>query len=242
MRKYIFALSIIMSVVILCLCGCSVLDEDYGKSVTSVSSNENAVQIKIPEIKSDDEIMPTFFDISLYDEENYADIYLGKDYKYKATYSGAVLSLPASYKSMVKNNWSLIETEKIKKDSKIMPGKSVEVQFEDSYKKQICAVFYNKTDKSKALTSCSIVKFVVKENSLYIPDSVYGQFWLNGVSNESAITDVIECLGNPSHFYAVDETNYYLDYFLNDKDKRSKVTVFIDTANDCVNRLEFSLY
>ena len=82
----------------------------------------------------------------------------------------------------------------------------------------------------------------MKENFLYSKDSVYGQFWVNGVSNESAVTDVIECLGAPSHFYAVDENNYYLDYFLYEKDKRSRITVYVDVNNDCVTRMEFSLY
>ena len=60
-------------------------DDDYGKSSVKkedVASDTSSVyeDIKIPEIKSDDSVMPTYIDISLYDEENYADIYLGKDF------------------------------------------------------------------------------------------------------------------------------------------------------------------
>ena len=240
MKKHI--LGVLIFALVFCACGCNVLDKDYGQSEPVKSSETQESNIKIPEIKSDDEVMPTFFDISLYDEENYADIYLGKDFEYKVTYSGGVLTLPANYKAMVKNNWSLIETDSVKTDSKIMAGKSVQTAFKDPYGKEICAVFYNKSNKSKTLTSCPIVKFIVKENFLYSKDSVYGQFWVNGVSNESAVTDVIECLGAPSHFYAVDENNYYLDYFLYEKDKRSRITVYVDVNNDCVTRMEFSLY
>ena len=242
MKKRFFIISIIIVCIMLTFTGCSMFDEDYGKSETETASKSQKANIKIPEIKSDDPNMPTYFDISLYDEENYADIYLGKDYKYKVTYSGGVLELPMTYKDMVKTGWSFIETGEIKLDSKIMAGKSVEVQFENSFGKRIDALFYNKSNSSKALISCPIVKFTVAENLLYAPDSPYGQFWINGVGNEAAITDVIDYLGAPSHFYAVDSDDYYLDYFLTEKDKRSKIRIYINLANDCVTRMEFSIY
>ena len=242
MKKHLITLGVVLPIMVLFMTSCSVFDADYGKSEVQSTVNEQKPNIKIPEIKSDDENMPTYFDISIYDEENYADIYLGKDFKYKVTYSGGVLALPASYNNMVKDGWNLVETDTLKLDSKIMAGKSAEVQFEDSYGKRINAVFYNQSNASKTMISCPIVKFIVGENFLYNPESEYGQFWVNGVSNESAITDVIECLGSPSHFYKVDENNYYLDYFLTKNDKRSKITVYIDLANDSVTKMEFSIY
>lgn len=242
MKKRLFSVLILVFVMLFCMSGCSIFDKDYGTSVTKENVSSKQTNIKIPEIKSDDEVMPTYFDISLYDEENYADIYLGNDYSYKVTYSGSAIGVPSSYKDMIKAGFKFLETDEIRHDSKIMAGKSLKVSFEDPYGKQIIAVFYNKSNSFKKLTSCPIVKFLIEENSLYNPDSVYGQFWINGVSNESAITDVIECLGEPSHFYAVDSDNYYLDYFLTEKDKRSKITVYINVANDCVTGVEFSLY
>lgn len=242
MKKRFFALTALAIVLSICLSGCSMFDKDYGKSEPDATTSAQKANIKIPEIKSDDRVMPTYFDISLYDEENYADIYLGKEFKYKATYSGTVLALPAAYKDMIKNGWSPLPGEALNRDSKIMAGKSAEIQFADDYGKQITAVFFNKSGSSKSLISCPIVKFIIAENSLYNPESVYGQFWVNGVTNESAVTDVIDCLGAPSHFYAVNENNYYLDYFLTEKDRRSKITVYIDIQNDCVSRMEFSLY
>ena len=242
MKKRFFAFIALATVLSVLLSGCSMFDKDYGKSEPAVTSSEQKANIKIPEIKSDDGVMPTYFDISLYDEENYADIYLGKNFEYKATYSGNLLALPAAYKDMVKNGWTFLQNETFNLDSKIMAGKSAQVQFEDAYGKRITAVFYNKSGSSKSLVSCPIVKFIIGENFLYSPDSVYGQFWVNGVTNESAITDVIECLGAPSHFYALNDNNYYLDYFLTEKDRRSRITVYIDIENDCVSRMEFSLY
>ena len=242
MRKYTALICVILSATVLFMSGCSIFDKDYGTSETVSPKSSKRADVKIPEIKSEDEIMPTYFDISLYDEENYSDIYLGKDYPYKATYSGNSIEVPSSYKEMIKRGFRFLETNEVKPDSKIMSGKSAKVSFEDSYGKQIIAVFYNKSNSIETLTSCPIVKFCISENFLYNPESVYGQFWINGVSNESAITDVIECLGEPSHFYAVSEDNYYLDYFLNKDDKRSKIRVYINVSNDCVTGVEFSLY
>lgn len=242
MKKRLFIIGIILICFVMCLTGCSVFDKDYGKSEPEKTSESPKVNVKIPEIMSDDENMPTYFDISLYDEENYSDIYLGEDYKYKMTYSGSVLSLPANYKSMVKDGWLFIETDDIKPDSTIMSRRSAEVRFRGPFDKEITAVFYNSSNSSKALISCPIVKYIVNENILYRKKSVFGQFWINGVSNESAITDVIDCLGAPSHFYAVNKNNYYLDYFLTEKDKRSKIRIYVNLANDCVTRAEVSLY
>ena len=242
MKKRLFAAGIIFVCLFMCLTGCSVFDKDYGMSEPATVSEAPKVNVTIPEIMSDDENMPTYFDISLYDEENYADIYLGKNFQYKFTYSGSALSLPATYKNMVKIGWTTLQTEDIKLDSKIMARRSAEVQFKDSFGKELRAVFYNNSNSSKALIACPIVKFIVGENSIYKKESVYGQFWINGVSNDSAITDVIDCLGAPSHFYAVNKNNYYLDYFLTEKDKRSKIRIYINLANDCVTRAEVSLY
>ena len=242
MKKRLFIIGVVLVCLVMCLTGCSVFDEDYGKSERETVSETPRVNITVPEIMSDDENMPTYFDISLYDEENYADIYLGDDYKYKITYSGSVLNVPTTYSNMIKDGWEFVESEEVKPDSKIMARRSAEVQFKDSLDKEIKAVFYNKSNSSKSLTSCPIVKFIVAENSLYKKGTVYGQFWINGVSNESAITDVIDCLGAPSHFYAVNKNVYYLDYFLTEKDRRSKIRVYINLANDCVTKAEVSLY
>ncbi len=240
----------IVAVVALCmvsLSACTPFASDYGESAESTGETKNTESaskpnVKIPEIMSDDEVMPTFFDISLYDEENYADIYLGKDFKYNFTYAGCEMKLPTDYKGMTKKGWSFTETNEYDIDTIVQAGKSVKASFINTYNKEIVAVFYNSSRSSVALKKCKIVKLIIPENYLTADNSVYGQFWINGVSNGSAITDIIEYLGEPSHFYAVSENEYYLDYFLFEKDKRSGITIYINPVDDCVNSVEVSYY
>lgn len=228
------------------LTACEKFDDNYGKSSVKkeeVTSDTSSVyeDVKIPDIKSDDSVMPTYLDISLYDEENYADIYLGKDFEYKITYVGSALEVPSSYKKMTKEGWSLIESDEYNEDSQVMAGKSLTVDFVNEYNKKLTAVFYNDKRSSASLKKCPIVKFIVKEN-IIDANAPYGQFWVNGVSNVSAITDIIECLGSPSHFYCVSENKYYLDWFITESDRRSGITIYIDTAEDHIDSIEFSYY
>ena len=57
-----------------------------------------------------------------------------------------------------------------------------------------------------------------------------------------AITDVIDTLGTPSHFYKVSDNSYYLDYFATKKDRRNGITVYINPAEDSITAIEFSFY
>ena len=242
----------ILSAVLCCvfffsLVGCEKFDENYGKSsskpqVTDTESKIESQEIKIPEIKSDDSVMPTYVDISLYDEENYADIYLGEKFEYKTTYAGSKLTVPSSYKDVTKEGWAPVESEEYNENSDVMAGKSLEVELVNAYGKKITAVFYNGKKSSVSLKKCPIVKFIVKENGLLNQESEYGQFWINGISNVSAITDIIDVLGFPSHFYRVSENKYYLDWFITEKDRRSGITVYVDTAEDHIDAIEFSYY
>lgn len=241
--KRIFSM-VLCCVFLFCLSACEKFDENYGKSSASPEKSENKTsneEIKIPEIKSDDEIMPTYVDISLYDEENYADIYLGKDFKYKITYVGSALEVPTTYKNMTQEGWSLVESPEYDENSQILAGKSITTEFINEYNKKITAVFYNSKKSSVSLKKCSIVKFIVKEN-IIDANAPYGQFFVNGVNNVSAITDIIERLGSPSHFYRVAENKYYLDWFISEKDRRSGITIYVDTAEDRIDSIEFSYY
>lgn len=243
----------ILSLAICCififsLCACEKMDPDYGKSSAKrdiSGDNESKTSVNsvvIPEIKSDDEVMPTYLDISLYDEENYADIYLGKNFEYKITYGGSTLNVPTTYKDMQKEGWSLVESDEYNEDSQIFAGKSLQVDFVNQYGNRITAVFYNSKKSSTSLKKCSLVKFIVAENKLINTKSDYALFWINGVSNESAVTDVVEYLGSPSHFYKVSENKYYLEWFINKNDRRSRITVYVDIAEDYIDSIEFSYY
>lgn len=226
-------------------CGCSSMDKNYGKSAKQkteeTTSSSPYKNVKIPVIKSDDDQMPTFFDISLYDEENYSDIYLGKDYKYKFNYAGSEINVPSSISEMEKLGWTIADST-YSGDTQLMAGKSVKVEFRNDYGNRMICKFFNSSNTSAKLSNCKIVKVIISENSLIVPGSLFGQFNINGVSNSSAITDVVEYLGAPSHFYAVSETQYYLDYFLTSGDKRCGITVYIDVPGDCVTAIEVSMY
>lgn len=239
--KKLLCLVLIVLTVFGCAVGCSPFDKDYGASAEEKTSSKYK-NVKVPEIKSDDEQMPTFFDISLYDEENYSQIYLGKKYKYKFTYSGSAITVPSSIEKMKELGWKLVSGDKVTEETQLMAGKSLKADFINEFGKIITAKFYNSSNSSQSVSECDIVKFFVPENMLNNPDSQYGQFFINGVSNESAITDVIEYLGAPSHFYAVSDTVYYLDYFISAKDKRNGITVYIDIPSDSVTAIEVSMY
>lgn len=219
---------------------CSPIDKDYG--VSSKPEETAAKQIELPAIKSDDTVMPLYFDISRYDEEDYSQIYLGKKYKYKMTYGGSEIVLPSSYDAMRKKGWELLDSETYSGSSIIKAGETFETQVVNEYGKQLSVSFYNDGNSSVKLSKCPIVRFSVKENSALLTESVYDQFWINGVSNYSAITDVIEMLGLPSHFEAKDNGIYRLDYFLTKEDRRSRITVFINVNDDCVTAIEASRY
>ena len=239
--KRIVAILMVFSIV-LSFAGCSKVDKSDNNSTPNTVSKPDYANIKIPEIKSEDQIMPTYVDISIYDVENYADLYLGKKYKFKITYSGSELTVPITYKEMQDKDWTLIEENEITADSNIMAGKYQQVRFKNEYNTELIGVFYNSSKSSKSLKKCKIVKFIIPENKLENPESVYGDFWVNGVSNNSAITDVIECLGAPSHFYAVSSDEYYLDYFLFEEDKRNKITVYINPEEDSVKSIYFARF
>lgn len=237
---------ILCCVLLLGLTACEKFDANYGKSSAILQSDDNASknlseEVKIPEIKSDDSVMPFYVDISLYDEENYADIYLGEKFEYKITYAGSALEVPSTYKDFTNDGWTLTESDEYNENSQILAGKSMTVEFVNEYGKKITAVFYNNKKSSAILKKCPIVKFIIKEN-IVDANSEYGQFFVNGVSNLSAITDIIECLGSPSHFYRVSENKYYLDWFITEKDRRSGITVYVDTAEDNIDSIEFSYY
>lgn len=240
--KKLFAIIMLFSIV-LSLTGCSKVDRsDDNNSAPSTTVKQDYTDIKIPEIKSEDQVMPTYVDISIYDVENYADLYLGKNFKFKITYSGSEITVPISYKDMTGKDWTLVEENEITADSNIMAGKYQQVRFKNEFDTELIGVFYNSSNSSKSLKKCKIVKFIIPENKAEIPNSVYGDFWVNGVSNNSAITDVIQCLGAPSHFYAVSPDEYYLDYFLFEEDKRNKITVYINPSEDSVKSIQFAKF
>ncbi len=242
--KKIISFLVVLALILSCvsLVGCSEVDNNYGVESEIEKDEDSASAFEIPEIKSSDKVMPTYLDISLYDEENYSSVYLGSKYKYRITYAGSNLSLPTDYKTFVKEGWQFAEGTEYDEKTLVLAGEKLEVTFVNEYDNIIDVVFYNSGKSSASIKKCDIVKFIIKENYLNIEDSKYGQFWVNGVGNGSAITDVIERLGAPSHFLPVSDTEYHLDYFISKDDKRSGIMVNIDPLNDTVNSIEISYY
>ena len=242
--KKIISILVVLTLILSCtsLVGCSEVDNNYGVESDIEQDENTASKFEIPEIKSSDKVMPTYLDITLYDEENYSSIYLGSKYKYRITYSGSNLSLPTDYKTLIKEGFAFANPEEYDEKTLVLAGETLEVTFVNEYDNIIDVVFYNSGKSSASIKKCDIVKFVIKENYLNIENSKYGQFWVNGVGNGAAITDVIERLGAPSHFLAVSDTEYHLDYFISRDDKRSGIMVNIDPHNDTVNSIEISYY
>lgn len=243
MKKSLKLLSFAAAAVIaLSFAGCSSVDKASENENTTLSAKRDHSNIEIPEIKSEDEVMPTYLDISIYDVENYADVYLGKNFDYKMSYGNSELWLPTTAEKMAEKGWSFMPEEGVTDESNVMAGKYQKAQFKNEEGTQLTAVFYNSDNSSKALFKCNIVKIIIPENKINNPSSVYGEFRVSGVSNTSAITDVIECLGTPSHFYAVSSDKYYFDYFLTKSDKRSKIRVYLDSSDDCIDSIEISRF
>ena len=61
---------VLCCIFVFCLTGCEKFDDDYGKSntnsTTTKTEEDKKQPVKVPEIKSDDEVMPSYLDISIY--------------------------------------------------------------------------------------------------------------------------------------------------------------------------------
>ena len=235
----------LLALTMLFLSACSEVDNNYGvkndKNSDKTSQSDKYKDIEIPEISSDDTVMPKYLDISLYDVENYADVYLGSDFEYNITYCDSSLALPASYEKMLEAGWKM-SSDTVTSESMILAGEKIKVEFVNDAGKSLIGTFYNSDKSSAALNSCDIVKLTVEENALETGNTKYGEFWVNGVGNNSSINDIIEALGTPSHFYAVSNEVYYFDYFLNKKDKRDRMTVYVNPVDDYLISIEVSRY
>ena len=222
---------------------CSKVDRNYGvTSEPDVSSEASSVaKNDLPEIMTLAQKMANYFDTSLFDEENYANVYLDKKFKFNAVFDGCVLSVPEKMEKLMADGWKLCEGSDYDADSLIFAKETVSLNFVNESGAKLWALFYNSSNSSVKLLKCNIVKFRIENNYFENPAN-YDAFNINNITNTTAITDVIDTLGTPSHFYQVDEDDYYLDYFLSKRDRRNKIRVYIDLSDDCVSAIEFSYY
>ena len=222
---------------------CSPIDKNYGVS-SEVSNKENSKKVSSEEdfvIMSSDRVMSKYFDISLFDEENYADIYLGKKFEISATFAGYKLSVPAKIEDVYQMGWVLAEGNTYNENSLVFAYETIDAVLEDKNGIKLSVQFYNSSRSSVKLSECYIVKFIIN-NDFYKNRKEYNQFSVNGINNKMAITDIINILGTPSHFYKVSDKSYYLDYFITKKDRRNGITVYINPQDDSITSIEFSYY
>lgn len=220
---------------------CSKADKDYGVVSEVNVVSDVASKSDLPEIMSLDQKMSNYFDISLFDEENYSKIYLGKKFEFDATFDGCKLVVPEKMEKLVEDGWQLAEGSDYDQDSLIFAKETVSLNFVNQNGAKLWALFYNDSNSSIKLLKCNIVKFRI-ENNYYQNINDYDAFNINNINNLTAITDIIDNLGTPSHFYQVTEDNYYFDYFLTKSDRRNKIRVYVNLIDDCVTAVEFSCY
>ncbi len=239
---------VILAVFVLTLAGCAAPDKNYGvkKPASSSSSLPSESEItspteSVPEITSLDSMMSKFFDITLFDEENYSDIYLGNTYKLNAKYCNTSFKLPSKLTDLNKNGWELVDGSDYDDNSLIYAKETAELVFSDKFSNKITALFYNSKNTSVRLADCEIVKLRIKNGYINNPE-VYSAFDINGIKNTSVITDVIQTFGTPSHFYKKSENAYYFDYFYEKSDRRNKIRIYINLTDDSITEVEFSNY
>lgn len=245
-NKFGLSAVLLTALTVLLLSACSPVDRDY--AVSSESSVSSATSVKSapegiihPAIMSDDKIMPQFADISVFDEENYSEVYLGKKFKFKVTYADDEFTVPTKLSVLQKKGWKLTQNSQYDEESLVYACDFVETVLEKDDGVKISAIFYNSSNSSVQLKKCNIVKFKI-ENDFYTNAKSYHKFNVNGINNNMAITDIIDTLGTPSHFYGIAENNYYLDYFISEKDRRNGITVHINPSDDSITAVEFSYY
>ena len=234
--------SLILSVLIIfSVCGCSPVDNDYGVSSETESSQSEFQSVEETKIMSSDRVMSQYFDISLFDEENYSDIYLGKKFKIDAVINNATFNVPTKINDFKELGWFLCEGNTYDENSLVFAYETVDLYFKNEKGAKIFAQVYNSSRSSKQLYDCYIVKFKI-DNNFYTDPNNYIEFNVNGIDNTMAITDIVNILGAPSHFYEVSDTSYYLDYFITKKDRRNGITVYINPVDDLITAIEFSYY
>lgn len=225
---------------ILTVAGCRKVDKNYGVPSENDTSQVNSLE-SYPEVVSLDNIMSKYLDISLYDEENYADIYLEKNFKIKANYDGSEFTVPTTMEELGKNGWTLVSGSDYNDKSYVYAKETVALNFTNPQGAKIWALFYNSSNSSVRLSKCKIAKFRIENNEFKTNEKIY-PFNVCGITNSSVITDIFDLLGSPSHFYQMTEETYYFDYFLQKRDRRNKIRVYVNLTDDSVTAIEFSYY
>ncbi len=235
-------LALFTALLMLTLAGCTAVDNSSDVKSAEDKNDKIIYNVERPTIKSIDPVMPLYVDISIYDEEDYSKVYLGKDFKFDFIYSGQSFVLPTTYKTIKNQGYDFCDIDEYNATSVVKAGENLEVLLQNQKGNIISALFYNAGYTSLKISECPIVKISVKENNLLNPNSLYSQFSINSITNHSVVTDVIDALGAPSHFETFNKGVYRFSYFLTEKDRREKIVVEVDINNDCVLGIEVAKY
>ena len=237
--KFRKILSAILIAISLCLlCSCTAVPNSNQDLSESDKTDDVGSYNELPDIVSLDKKMANYFDISLFDEENYSNIYLGKKFKFDVKYNDKKITVPTTLEKLKESEFLIQQGSEYDENSYIFAKETITLKFADA-NSSFTALFYNSSNTSKRLNKCNITKIRL-ENSLNTRNIVH--FNVNGIDNYSTVTDVITTLGTPSHFYATTEDTYYFDYFISKSDRRNKIRVFIDLTDDYVTAVEISYY
>lgn len=242
--KKTFTALICLILILLNVTACSPVDKDYGvvsEVASTASESETASYVEETRIMSSDRVMSKYFDISLFDEENYANIYLGKKFKIDAEFNGQNLTVPTKIEDLKENGWVLAEGNKYNENSLVFAYETIELSIINQDGVKIKVYLYNSSRSSVLLSECYVVKFAI-DNDFYKDSLNYNKFNINGITNSMALTDIILTLGTPSHFYKVSDDCYYLDYFITKKDRRNGITIYVNPIEDSILSIEFSYY
>ena len=241
--KFLKPLSLIIAIVLLLsFSGCAKPDNNFGvKEEISDEADAIEVESQTQKITSLDSMMSKYFDITLFDEENYSNIYLGSKFKLNAKYNGTKFTFPCRLYTLERKGWELVDGSDYNKNSLIYAKETAELTFSNRYSNKITVLFFNPLNTSVRLSECNAVKFRIKNDYVKNQDS-YPKFNINGITNTSVLTDIFEVLGTPSHFYKKSENSYYFDYFYEESDRRNKIRIYVNLNYDIITEIEFSNY
>lgn len=241
--KFLKLLALIISLaLLLSFSGCAKPDNNFGveEKITDKIDNLDTSSVS-NKITSLDSMMSKYFDITLFDEENYSNIYLGSKFKLSAKYNGTKFTFPCRLNTLERKGWELVDGSDYNENSLIYAKETAELIFSDKYSNKITVLFFNPLNTSVRLSECNAVKFRIKND--YVSDKEnYSKFNINGITNTSVVTDIFEILGTPSHFYKKSENSYYFDYFYEESDRRNKIRIYVNLNYDIITEIEFSNY
>ena len=131
--KFLKLLALIISLaLLLSFSGCAKPDNNFGveEKITDKIDNLDTSSVS-NKITSLDSMMSKYFDITLFDEENYSNIYLGSKFKLNAKYNGTKFSFPTKLNTLARRGWELVDGSDYNENSLIYAKETAELIFSD---------------------------------------------------------------------------------------------------------------